>query len=123
MPDTTAVLYAATLDRDFSDCPAARHRAPPAHSRGIGRIGRRRTRAISARPGRSVKSNLEPTPQQTDHCFTVINYGTDFVLKLYRKLEDGINPGREVPEFLCEHTSFAALPRGAGLARLPRLSR
>ena len=62
----------------------------------------------------AVKSNLEPTPQQTDQCFTIINYGTDFVLKLYRKMEEGINPGREVPEFLCEHTTFKSLPAALG---------
>ncbi len=44
----------------------------------------------------------------------MINYGTDFVLKLYRKLEEGINPGREVPEFLCEHTQFRSVPAALG---------
>jgi maltose alpha-D-glucosyltransferase/alpha-amylase len=62
----------------------------------------------------AVQSNLEPCPQQTDDCFTVINYGSDFVLKLYRKLEEGINPGREVPEFLCDQTEFNALPKALG---------
>ena len=69
----------------------------------------------------AVKSNLEPTPQQTDQCFTVINYGADFVLKLYRKMEEGINPGREVPEFLCEHTTFKSLPPALGSDRLSPL--
>ena len=63
-----------------------------------------------------IKSNLEPMPQQTDQCFTVINYGSDFVLKMYRKLEDGINPGREVPEFLCEQTDVQGVADGIGLA-------
>ncbi len=63
---------------------------------------------------KAVRSNLEPSPQQSDHCFTVINYGDDFVLKLYRKLDEGVNPGREVPEFLCEQTSFMAVPRALG---------
>jgi maltose alpha-D-glucosyltransferase/alpha-amylase len=36
------------------------------------------------------------------------------MLKLYRKLEEGINPGREVPEFLCAETNFAFTPRALG---------
>ncbi len=62
----------------------------------------------------SVHSNLEPQAQPTEPCYTVINYGDDFVLKLYRKLEEGINPGREVPEFLAEQTEFKALPQPLG---------
>src|SRR5262249_49882192 len=38
----------------------------------------------------------------------------DFVLKIYRKVEDGVNPGREMPEFLCDHTGFKALPHALG---------
>ena len=44
----------------------------------------------------------------------MINYGDDFVLKLYRKLEEGVNPGREVPEFLTEQTEFTAIPPALG---------
>ena len=29
-------------------------------------------------------------------------------------MEEGINPGREVPEFLCEHTTFKSLPAALG---------
>ena len=36
------------------------------------------------------------------------------MLKLYRKMEEGVNPGRELPEFLCEHTTFKSLPPALG---------
>ncbi len=111
--DTKAVLYPATLDRDFSD---ALLRAIVRRRRIRGEAGElvgSHTRGF--RPAwSSVHSNLEPSPQQTDDWFTTIHYGSDFVLKLYRKLEDGINPGREVPEFLCEQTKFPAVPRALG---------
>ena len=111
--ETNEILYAATMDRDFSD----------ALLRAI--VRRRR---IRGEPGElvgshtrdfrkawtSVQSSLEPSLQQTDQPFTVINYGTDFVLKLYRKLEEGINPGQEVPAFLCAETSFRAIPAALG---------
>ena len=108
-----AVLFAATLDRDFSDALlraiVRRRRIRGASGELVGAHTREFRQAWT-----SAHSNLEPTPQQTEQCFTVINYGSDFVLKLYRKLEEGINPGREVPEFLCEQTSFKATPRALG---------
>ena len=93
----------ATFDRDFSDsllrAIVRRRRIRGGSGELVGAHTRDFRQAWTA-----ARSNLEPSPQQTDQCFTVINYGNDFVLKLYRKLEEGINPGREVPEFLCEHT-------------------
>ena len=112
-PETTAILYAATFDRHFSDsllrAIVRRRRIRGDSGELVGAHTREFRKAWT-----SVHSNLEPSPQQSDRCFTVINYGDDFVLKLYRKIEEGINPGREVPEFLCEHTSFAAIPRALG---------
>ena len=108
-----AVLYSAMIDRDFGD---ALLRAIVRRKRIRGEAGEligAHTREFR-HAWRSVHSNLEPSAQQTEQCFTVINYGTDFVLKLYRKLEEGINPGKEVSEFLCEHTSFQPTPRALG---------
>ena len=111
--DQKGVLYAATIDRDFSD---ALLRAIVRRKRIRGEAGElvgAHTREFR-HAWTSVHSNLEPSPQQGDQCFTAINYGTDFVLKLYRKLEEGIHPGKEVSEFLCEQTSFQATPRALG---------
>ena len=112
-PETTALLYGATFDRGFSDsllrAIVRRRRVKGESGELIGAHTKEFRKAWT-----SVTSNLEPTPQQTDQCFTIINYGDDFVLKLYRNLEEGVNPGREVPEFLCEHTKFAAVPRALG---------
>src|SRR5262249_52063531 len=106
LPDEAkAALYPATMDRDFSDfilgAIVRRRRIRGTAGELIGAHTREFRLAWT-----SAKPNLEPSPQQGDESFTVINYGTDFVLKLYRKLEDGTNPGREMPEFLCEHTGF-----------------
>ena len=109
----TALLYGATFDRDFSDSLL---RAIVRRRRIKGDVGElvgAHTRAFRE-AWKAVRSHLEPSPHQSDHCFTIINYGDDFVLKLYRKLEEGVNPGCEVPEFLCEQTSFMAVPRALG---------
>ncbi|HUI85209.1 MAG TPA: maltose alpha-D-glucosyltransferase [Candidatus Binatia bacterium] len=112
-PDDRAVLYAATFDRDFADALlraiVRRRRIRSASGELIGAHTREFRTAWSA-----AQSGLEPSPQQSDQCFTTLNYGNVFVLKLYRKLEEGVNPGREVPEFLSEHTRFAAIPRALG---------
>ncbi len=108
-----AVLYAATFDHDFGDAllgAIVRRRK----TKGVGGELVGSHSRVFREAWKAVRSNLEPSPQQTDQCFTVINYGDDFVLKLYRKLEEGINPGRETPEFLTEQTSFTAMPRALG---------
>jgi len=111
--DTKALLYPAAFDREFCDALLSaivrRRRIRGEAGELIGCHTREFRQAWT-----SAKSNLEPYAQQTEDCFTIIDYGSDFVLKLYRKLEEGPNPGREVPEFLCEHTSFAAIPRALG---------
>jgi maltose alpha-D-glucosyltransferase/alpha-amylase len=112
-PETTALLYGATFDRDFSDSLlrsiVRRRRIRGESGELLGAHTREFRKAWT-----SAHSNLEPSPQQTDQSFTVINYGDHLVLKLYRKLEEGINPGREVPEFLCAQTNFTAVPRALG---------
>lgn len=49
--------------------------------------------------------------EQTNSC---VVYGQEFMLKLYRKLEEGINPDIEIEKFLTEKTDFAHVPRFAG---------
>jgi maltose alpha-D-glucosyltransferase/alpha-amylase len=111
--EAPAILYSATLDRDFSDSllgAIARRR----RVRGtLGEFVGAHTRAFR-KAWTSVSSNLEPHAQPTEPCYTLINYGDNFVLKLYRKLEEGVNPGREVPEFLSEQTDFRAIPQALG---------
>jgi len=61
-----------------------------------------------------LRSNREPQVQALVSPNTFVNLGEDFVLKLYRKVEPGTNPDREVEEFLTERTSFSHMPRALG---------
>ncbi len=45
---------------------------------------------------------------------TAILYGSEFFLKLYRRLEEGINPDLEIGRFLTERAAFANTPAFAG---------
>jgi maltose alpha-D-glucosyltransferase/alpha-amylase len=110
---SSALLFAAVADRDFSD---ALLRAIVRRRRIRGSLGEllgSHTKAFR-KAWRSVSSNLEPCPKAAQQVFTEVDYGDDFLLKLYRKLEDGPNPGCEVSEFLTEYTGFAATPRALG---------
>jgi maltose alpha-D-glucosyltransferase/alpha-amylase len=112
-PDTNAILFGAVADRDFSD---ALLRAIVRRKRFRGSQGEiigSHTRAFR-KAWTTVRSNLEPSPMATEQPYTEIGYGDDFLLKLYRKLEEGPNPGYEVPEFLTEQTQFTAIPRALG---------
>jgi maltose alpha-D-glucosyltransferase/alpha-amylase len=61
---------------------------------------------------KNLRSNLEPTTNAAG-VSTIVRYGEDFVLKIYRKLDIGINPDRELTEFLTNE-GFANSPRALG---------
>ncbi len=108
-----ALLFGGVADRDFSD---ALLRAIVRRRRirgGGGEIVGSHTRAFR-KAWTSVRSNLEPRPKATEQHYTEIDFGDDFLLKLYRKLEEGPNPGCEISEFLTEQTDFTSIPQGLG---------
>ncbi len=108
-----ALLFGAVADRDFSDALlraiVRRRRIKGAGGEIVGSHTHDFRKAWI-----SVRSNLEPRPVATEQPYTEIDYGDDFLLKIYRKLEEGLNPGCEIPQFLTEHTDFPATPRALG---------
>jgi maltose alpha-D-glucosyltransferase/alpha-amylase len=61
---------------------------------------------FTGRNNSSNTSNLEPSPMKAEQSNTSISFGDRLVLKLFRKLEDGINPDVEIGQFLTENTTF-----------------
>jgi maltose alpha-D-glucosyltransferase/alpha-amylase len=110
---SSAVLHSALIDRDFSDvlltAVLKRSKFKGAH----GDITAGHTKSFRE-AWRHVRSNREPQMQFGESPNTYINLGEDFVIKLYRQVAVGINPDREVEEFLTEKTSFANMPRALG---------
>jgi maltose alpha-D-glucosyltransferase/alpha-amylase len=51
---------------------------------------------------------------QTDQSNTSILYDNELILKLYRHLEEGINPDSEIVRFLSERVGFSSIPAFAG---------
>ncbi|HLH06964.1 MAG TPA: maltose alpha-D-glucosyltransferase [Terriglobales bacterium] len=99
-----AILYGAVWDKSLSDALlkaiVRRRRIKGEHGDLLGS----HTRAFRKAWG-EVRSSLEPRVHTIDRN-TFIHLGEDFTLKLYRRVEPGINPDREIGEFLVNYTEF-----------------
>jgi len=58
-------------------------------------------------------ASLEPSPLGVEQSNTSLVYGSCFILKLFRRLQDGTNPDLEIGRFLTEK-GFAHIPPVAG---------
>jgi maltose alpha-D-glucosyltransferase / alpha-amylase len=106
LPDPQSILYGSVFDRQFNDAllkAMLRRRRIKGEK---GDIVGTHTRAFREAWGR-VRSNLEPQPQTLDAHKIQVTLGQDFIFTIYREIEPGPNPDREVGEFLTNHTSFA----------------
>src|SRR5581483_3138688 len=100
---TQVALYAAVYDRDFADAVlkaiVKRKRFRGQH----GELLAGHTRAFR-KAWESQRAGMQPVTQPGEHNISLIAFGENFNLKLYRKLESGPNPDREMEEFLTEET-------------------
>jgi maltose alpha-D-glucosyltransferase/alpha-amylase len=113
LPDPQSILYGSVSDRQFNDAllkAMLRRRRIKGEK---GDIVGTHTRAFREAWGR-VRSNLEPQPQTLDAHKILVTLGQDFVFTLYREVEAGPNPDREIGEFLTNHTNFSHIPRTLG---------
>jgi maltose alpha-D-glucosyltransferase/alpha-amylase len=111
--DQTTVLYGAIYDRDFSDAllTGIVRRKKFKGDSGELQAGHNR---VFRKEWERKRSDLEPRLIPTDMPNSYIRFGEDFVLKLYRKLEVGPNPDRELMEFLTEKAEYCNVPRALG---------
>jgi maltose alpha-D-glucosyltransferase/alpha-amylase len=118
-PAVEGILYDPLGERHFSQAlleAVARRR----RFKGTGgELAGWRTRAFHPRaPG-------EPVPEPAllragDHRNTMVVYGDRYLLKVYRRVEEGVNPGLEATRFLNEKTSFAHVPPVLGVLEYRR---
>ena len=111
--DQLTIVYGAVLDREFANSVLTAIVRRRKFKGDNGDLCGGHTRAFRKDWNRT-RSNLEPQRITTDMASSFIRYGEDFILKLYRRVEVGINPDREILEFLTEHTDFSNAPRALG---------
>ena len=63
---------------------------------------------------------LEPSVLKAEQSNTSVTYGDRFILKLFRRLDEGTNPELEIGRFLTEKTTLAHIPPVAGFIEYGR---
>jgi maltose alpha-D-glucosyltransferase/alpha-amylase len=101
-PDgTKGELYSALLNREFADellvSILRRKRFAGEH----GDLAAAHTRAFRGLWGKD-RPTLEPTVSRADQDNTVLYYGDRFALKIFRKIEEGPHPEKEIGELFSE---------------------
>jgi maltose alpha-D-glucosyltransferase / alpha-amylase len=115
MADEPTIIYGAVFDRAFADTLLSAIVRRKRFKADNGEVQCGHTKAFRKDWARTrTRSNLEPHRLQSDQPSSYIRYGENFILKLYRRLEPGPNPDREILEFLTENTEFANVPRALG---------
>jgi maltose alpha-D-glucosyltransferase/alpha-amylase len=114
-PEGTGLLYDPMFDPAFDRVLLA------AVERGERFRGRRRELAATVSPIFSElrgEGDLEPSPWRAEQSNTSVRFGDRLILKLFRRLEPGVNPDLEISRFLTEETDFRHVPRVAGWLEL-----
>ena len=98
----------------FSDCAIRDHRA----SAGViearwASFCRGATQAFHQLRG-DPESRLEPRVLKAEQSNSSVVYGDRFIIKLFRRIEAGLNPDLEIGRFLTSHALFSHVPPLAG---------
>jgi maltose alpha-D-glucosyltransferase / alpha-amylase len=107
------ILYDAIVDPDFAATMLdmiERHRR---HRGTSGELLAQTTRALHQLRGNG-DAKLESRVLKVEQSNNSIVYGDRFILKLFRRLDAGINPDLEIGRFLTEHALFSHVPPLAG---------
>jgi maltose alpha-D-glucosyltransferase/alpha-amylase len=108
-----SILYDAMIDSEFESFLLAavtrRHNFKGSH----GEISSLPTKSLRQVITGSTKS-LEPAPLKVEQTNTSVVYGNKLILKLYRELEEGLNPDVEIGSFLTDSTPYRNIARVVG---------
>ncbi len=110
---TPGLLYDPLIRREF--CTALLELV-----RGRRRLRSERGGELVGLPMRSLRTlieaadSLEPTIMRGEQSNSSINFGGRLILKLFRKLDAGINPDLEINRYLTDEVSFPHAPPLAG---------
>ena len=113
------LLYDATVDKSFCKflLRAIQRRR---HFKGqFGEISALPTKVFRSVRG-TDEATLEPAPMKVEQSNTSVVYGDRMILKLFRRLEEGLNPDLKIGRFLTEKTNFAHISRVTGALEYQR---
>jgi maltose alpha-D-glucosyltransferase / alpha-amylase len=71
-------------------------------------------------PPASVGSDLDPALMKAEQSNTSVRYGDRYILKFFRRLEEGVNPDLEIGTFLTRRASFEHTPPVQGTLEFRR---
>ncbi|MBV8134592.1 MAG: putative maltokinase [Deltaproteobacteria bacterium] len=109
--DQAGVVYDASIDPEFGTAlldMITHHRH---HHGATGELLAHSTHALSELRG---DATLDPRALKVEQSNTSIAYGDRLILKLFRRLESGLNPDLEITRFLTSHGLFSHVPPLAG---------
>ena len=102
------VLLDALADKDFLTFPLKAVANAHSYKGAVGELLATHTDALTAEQLNSVQ--LEPHFLTGEQSNTSVIYGDSFILKFFRKVEEGINPDLEIGRFLTERASTGRSP-------------
>jgi len=117
-----SVLYEPVMDREFCGIlfdAMARRRSFRGQRGRITATSNRMFRILN----RTHAEPYEPAVLRTEQSNTSIVYGDKYILKLFRRLEDGVNPDMEIGLHLTEKCNFPYTPAVVGFMEYRQDSR
>jgi len=111
--DSGSLLYDALVDKDFCRFLIEAIGQRRLFKGKVGKVLASRTRVFRDARG-PVEVSLEPVPVKVEQSNTSVIYGDRLILKLFRRLEEGINPELEIGRFLTERSAFPHISQVAG---------
>jgi maltose alpha-D-glucosyltransferase/alpha-amylase len=112
--DTTGVLYDALWDRDYSLLPLRAIHERRTYQGQRGQLVATRTNAYQTMMDEAEVDDLDPSLIRGEQSNSSIIYGGRFILKLFRRLENGLNPDLEIGRYLTDERNFANIPQVGG---------
>ncbi len=107
------ILYDAVVDPDFLNALFEIITKRRRHRGAVGELLPGATQAFYGLRG-DPESPLEPRVLKAEQSNSSVVYGDRFILKLFRRIEAGLNPNVEIGHFLTTHERFSHVPPLAG---------